>query len=102
MEGRDCGTVIAPNADIKIFLTASLKIRTKRRYEQSKDKNLKKEDIYRDLKERDMRDLKRKISPLKKADDAILIDNSDFNLKQTINIVKKLIFSRIPYLKIKK
>ena len=102
MEGRDCGTVIAPNADIKIFLTASLKIRTKRRYEQSKDKNHKKEDIYRELKERDMRDLKRKISPLKKADDAILIDNSDFNLKQTINIVKKLIFSRIPYLKIKK
>ncbi len=104
LEGRDCGTVIAPEAKVKIFLTASIKERAKRRFEQFKEakQNIQYRDVLKDLNERDVRDKKRKHSPLKKANDAILLDNTDFNFDETINIVKNIIFSRIPSLKKKR
>lgn len=101
LEGRDCGTVIAPNADVKIFLTANINVRANRRFKQvghKDDSNY--ENILMDLVERDKRDEGRKISPLKKAEDAILLDNTHNSLEETINIVKNIIFSKLPYLKI--
>ena len=102
LEGRDCGTVIAPQADIKIYITSDLNVRAKRRYDQYKaeNKEISFDDVYLDLSERDNRDKNRSISPLKKAEDAVEINNTTDNLKETINIVKNIIFSKIPYLKI--
>ena len=102
LEGRDCGTVIAPNANVKIFLTANINVRASRRFKQSNNKtndsNYK--NTLKDLLERDKRDENRKISPLKKAEDSILVDNTNNSLEETINIVKNIIFSKLPYLKI--
>jgi cytidylate kinase len=101
LEGRDCGTVIAPEANLKIFLTADISVRAKRRYEQFVEdkRNISYEQVLKDLNDRDRRDKNRKHSPLKKAEDAVTIDNTKYNFEETINIVKKLIFSRIPTLK---
>ena len=101
LEGRDCGTVIAPNANVKIFLTADINVRANRRFKQVNYKNnVTYENILIDLVERDKRDESRKISPLKKAEDAILLDNTHNSLEETINIVKNIIFSKLPNLKI--
>ena len=101
LEGRDCGTVIAPNAHVKIFLTANINVRANRRFKQvSKKNDINYQNILMDLVTRDKRDEGRKISPLKKAEDAILLDNTHNSLEETINIVKNIIFSKIPYLKI--
>jgi len=100
LEGRDCGTVIAPNANVKIFLTADINVRANRRFKQVNYKNnVTYENILIDLVERDKRDESRKISPLKKAEDAILLDNTRNSLEETINIVKNIIFSKLPNLK---
>ena len=104
LEGRDCGTVIAPNADLKIFLTADVNERASRRFKQlsKKEKNLSYEKIYNDLLNRDARDKNRTLSPLRKAEDAYLVDNTKYTFEETINIVKNIIFSKIPTLKINK
>ncbi len=101
LEGRDCGSVVAPEADLKFFLIASLNVRAKRRFNQFvKDKkNISYEQVLSDLRERDVQDKNRKHSPLQKAKGAVVIDNSDYNFEETINIVKNTIFSRIPSLK---
>ena len=101
LEGRDCGTVIAPNADVKFFLTAHLEIRAKRRYQQLivKDKTIIYDNVLMDLKTRDNNDITRKNSPLKKAEDAIEINCSSKDIKETIIIVKKFILSKLPYFK---
>ena len=103
LEGRDCGSVVAPKADLKFYLTASLKVRAERRFNQFiKDKkDISYEQVLSDLRERDVQDKNRKHSPLQKFKDAVVIDNSDYNFKETINIVKNIIFSRIPTLKSK-
>ena len=101
LEGRDCGTVIAPNADVKFFLTAKLEIRAKRRHQQIliKNKKIKYENVLKDLAIRDRNDISRKISPLVKARDAIEIDCSSTDIEETIMIVKKFILSKLPYFK---
>ncbi|OGL42363.1 MAG: cytidylate kinase [Candidatus Schekmanbacteria bacterium RIFCSPHIGHO2_02_FULL_38_11] len=78
MDGRDIGTVVFPDAEIKFFLDASLKVRSKRRYLEQKEKGLKSslKDTIRKVEKRDHNDSRRKIAPLKKADDAIYIDTS--------------------------
>ena len=103
LEGRDCGSVVAPKADLKFYLTASLKVRAERRFNQFvKDKkDISYEQVLSDLRERDVQDKNRKHSPLQKPKGAVVIDNSDYNFKETINIVKNIIFSRIPTLKSK-
>lgn len=104
LEGRDCGTVIAPNANLKIFMSASLEVRAKRRVLQLEGNRQKTnyEKVFDELKRRDQRDIQRNFSPLKKAESAFEIDSTNLNLGDTINIVKKLIFSKLPYLKMKK
>ncbi|MDA9707856.1 (d)CMP kinase [Alphaproteobacteria bacterium] len=101
LEGRDCGSVVAPKADLKFYLTASLKVRAERRFNQlTKDnKDISYEQVLSDLRERDIQDKNRKHSPLQKPKGAVVIDNSDYKFEQTINIVKNIIFSRIPTLK---
>ncbi|HHG74936.1 MAG TPA: (d)CMP kinase [Persephonella sp.] len=95
IEGRDTGTVIFPDADIKFFLTASAEVRAERRYRELKEKglNVNYDRILREVKERDRLDKTRKESPLKPAEDAVIIDTSDKDIdqvfRQLIDIIKK-------------
>ena len=83
MDGRYIGTVVMPNAEIKIFLTAAPETRAMRRFDQL-GRSVPFENILEDLKKRDYQDTHREIAPLKMASDAILIDNSDISLEQTV------------------
>lgn len=88
LDGRDIGTVVLPNADFKFFLTASPEARAMRRYEEFKDfKSDTYEEVLEDIKRRDYYDSHREISPLVKADDAILIDSTELNLEETTNLI---------------
>ena len=84
MDGRDIGTVVFPDAAIKIFLTASLEVRAERRYRELIEKGMAAEfnEVLKNLEKRDQIDSNREDSPLKKADDAILLDNSEMTLEQ--------------------
>lgn len=86
MDGRDIGTVVFPDAELKIFLTADVEVRSKRRYEELKNKGHKVdyEEVKSNLVERDHIDSTREHSPLKKADDAIIVDNSNLNLEDQL------------------
>jgi len=85
MDGRDIGTAVFPNADLKIFLTADAKIRAERRYNElvGKGDNVTFEEVYKNLTERDEIDSTRKINPLKQAEDAYLVDNSELSQDET-------------------
>ena len=87
MDGRDIGTNILPDADVKIYLTASVETRAKRRYDELKEKG---EDcdlnqIAQDIKERDERDMNRETAPLRKAEDAILVDSSHMSIPEVVS-----------------
>ena len=86
MDGRDIGTQVLPDADLKIYLTANPEVRAKRRYAELLEKGMDAdfEKIKADIVERDHRDMTREISPLKKAEDAILLDTSEFEIEQSI------------------
>ena len=101
LEGRDCGSVVAPKATLKLYLIAKLKVRAERRYNQfvKEKKDISYEQVLNDLRERDVQDKNREYSPLQKPKGAVVIDNSDYSFEETINIVKNIIFSRIPSLK---
>ena len=92
-DGRDMGTVIFPDAKLKIFLTASAEIRAERRYKQLKEKgesvNLTR--LRREIKARDLRDKSRNIAPLRPAEDAVIIDSSELNIDEVFNKVVSLI-----------
>jgi cytidylate kinase len=89
MEGRDIGTVIMPDAELKIFLTASPKNRAQRRLGdlEKKGVNISLEELIEEIKKRDKQDSERKIAPLKQADDAVLLDNTELNLAQTADFI---------------
>lgn len=97
MDGRDIGTVVLPNADIKIFLTASIEERAKRRYNDliKRDKNIKFQDVLNDVKQRDYNDSSRAIAPLKPADDAIIVDTTGESLEQSVERLLSLIKEKI-------
>ena len=84
MDGRDIGTVVMPDADVKIYLTASSEVRARRRVLELEAKGEKPdfEEVKRDIEERDYRDMHREISPLKQADDAVLVDTSDMSIEE--------------------
>ncbi|MBO7069153.1 MAG: (d)CMP kinase [Bacteroidaceae bacterium] len=84
MDGRDIGTVVFPNAELKIFVTASDEIRAKRRYDEltAKGEKCNMEDILANIRERDRIDSTRAVSPLRKADDAIILDNSNMSIAE--------------------
>ena len=93
MDGRDIGTVVLPNADVKIYLTASSSVRAKRRYDELIAKGEKADlaTIEADIIERDNRDMTREISPLKQADDAVLVDSSYMTIDEVVQTVVDLI-----------
>lgn len=90
MEGRDIGTTVFPNADVKIYLDATPEERAKRRVLQNKEKGIESsyEEVLENIKDRDKRDSTREIAPLKKADDAIYVDSTNLNIEQ---VVEKII-----------
>ena len=94
MDGRDIGTVVLPDADVKIFLTASLKVRALRRFEELKFKgfNVNSSDVLKEIKARDLNDVKRKIAPLKIAKDAIIVNNDNLTLEQSVERVESFIY----------
>ena len=93
MDGRDIGTVVLPNAQVKIFLTASPECRAKRRYDEyiAKGKQENYEEILESIKQRDYNDSHRAIAPLKAADDAVLVDTSDDTPQQSVERIVKII-----------
>lgn len=93
MDGRDIGTTVFPNADIKIFITASAEIRAKRRFleYEREGKTIPFDEVLANVIERDHIDSTREYSPLRKADDAILLDNSNLNLEETVAAALKII-----------
>lgn len=97
MDGRDIGTTILPDAEVKIYLTASSLTRARRRYlelqEKGIDCNL--EEIQKDIEERDERDMNRTVSPLKQAEDAVLVDSSDMTIEQVVSHVLEIYHSRV-------
>lgn len=96
MDGRDIGTTVFPNAELKIFMTASTEVRTQRRYDEmvSKGETPDWEAVKANLLERDYIDSHREVSPLARADDAFVLDNSDMTLKEEVVWVEGLIHGR--------
>ena len=97
MDGRDIGTVVLPNANPKIYLTASSKVRAKRIFDEltAKGEKCDIDTIEKDIIERDYQDMHREISPLKQADDAILVDTSDMTIEQVEEHILKLCRERM-------
>ncbi|MBQ7955379.1 MAG: (d)CMP kinase [Lachnospiraceae bacterium] len=92
MDGRDIGTCVLPNANVKIYLTASVEVRAKRRYDEltAKGETWDLEEIKKEIAERDHRDMTREISPLRQAEDAILLDTSYMGIEEVINAIMKI------------
>ena len=93
MDGRDIGTCVLPDADVKVYLTASSAVRAKRRYNELKEKGTAcdLDEIEKDIIDRDYRDMHRENSPLKQADDAVLLDSSDMTLKEVVDTIVSMI-----------
>ena len=89
MDGRDIGTCVLPNAQLKIFLTASVEVRAKRRYDElaAKGEQCNLAEIEKDISERDYRDMHREIAPLKAAEDAVMLDSSDLNIDEVVEAI---------------
>ena len=98
MDGRDIGTVVLPRANVKIFLTASVEIRAKRRYDELVAKGTKTDlnKIIEEIRQRDQQDITRPIAPLKQAKDAVLVDTSDMDINAVIATLRKTIKEKIP------
>lgn len=92
MDGRDIGTCVLPHADVKVYLTASVETRAKRRYQelQEKGEDCNLEEIAHDIEERDRRDMTREIAPLKQAEDAVLVDSSDMTIAEVVKTIADL------------
>ena len=92
MDGRDIGTCVLPDADVKIYLTASSTVRAKRRFEEltAKGETPDFASIKADIIERDERDMKREISPLRQADDAVLVDTSELSIEEVVEKILEI------------
>lgn len=92
MDGRDIGTCVLPEADVKVFLTASVETRARRRYDELQEKGVScdLEEIKADIRERDERDMTRETAPLRQADDAVLIDSSDMTIPEVTAAIAEL------------
>lgn len=92
MDGRDIGTCVLPDADVKVYLTASVRTRAKRRYDEltAKGEVCDLEEIARDIEERDERDMNRETAPLKQAEDAVLVDSSDMTIDEVVKTIASL------------
>ena len=92
LDGRDIGTTVLPHADVKIFLTASVHTRALRRFKEMTEKNpgMTLEEVEKDIRKRDWQDSHREVSPLKQAEDAVLLDNSRLTLEETAKAIMKI------------
>ncbi len=92
MDGRDIGTCVLPDADVKIYLTASVDTRAKRRFEELQEKGMACDlaEIRRDIEERDARDMNRETAPLRQAEDAVLVDSSDMAIDEVVEAIAGL------------
>lgn len=97
MDGRDIGTVIMPDAQVKIFLISSSSARAERRFQELSDKGISTnlESVLADINQRDKNDSSRSSAPLKKADDAVILDNSDYEFSETLSKALEIIESKI-------
>ena len=97
MDGRDIGTVVLPNAQVKIFLTASPEVRARRRHLELMEKGISDsyEKVLADMKQRDLQDSTRAIAPLKQAKDAVLLDTSDMTLEESVAAMKAIIEEKL-------
>ena len=93
MDGRDIGTVVLPDAQVKIFLTASAEVRAKRRYDEliEKGQTVEYQDVYEDMLKRDYNDMNRATAPLKQADDALLADTSALTFDESLELLIKMV-----------
>ncbi len=91
MDGRDIGTVVLPNADLKVFLTASAEERANRRFREMTDSTVTYEQVLEDIKQRDYNDMNRKTAPLKQAEDAVLLDTTEMTMEQVIDKLTSMI-----------
>ena len=93
MDGRDIGTVVLPNATVKIYLTASAEVRAERRYKElcEKGESVTFKEVYDDMVQRDYNDMNREIAPLKRADDAVLADTSDLDFEQSLELILNIV-----------
>ena len=93
MDGRDIGTCVLPDANVKVYLTASTGCRAKRRYDElsAKGEDCNLEEIEADIRERDERDMTREFSPLRQAEDAVLVDSSDMTVEEVIGKIISLV-----------
>lgn len=92
MDGRDIGTCVLPNAEVKIYLTASSATRAKRRYDEltEKGETCDLDAIQKDIEDRDYRDMNRETSPLRQAEDAVLVDSSDLTIDEVVEVIRKI------------
>ena len=91
MDGRDIGTVVLPNADLKVFLTASAEERANRRFKEMTDSDVTYEQVLEDIKQRDYNDMNRKTAPLRQAEDAVLLDTTEMTMEQVIEKLTSMI-----------
>lgn len=97
MDGRDIGTVVLPNADIKIFLTSSAEVRAQRRFDELSAKGITTtfDEVLKDIEYRDYQDTHREVAPLKQAEDAVLVDTSNLNLEESLDYICSIIVAKI-------
>ena len=97
MDGRDIGTVVLPNADVKIFLTASAEVRAQRRYAELQAKGAKDryEQVLADIQRRDHQDSTRAIAPLKQAKDAVLVDTSSLDIDAAVEAIRRIVQEKV-------
>lgn len=97
MDGRDIGTCVLPNAQVKIYLTASSEARADRRYKEliQKGDKVTYDEVLADIIRRDENDMNRAVSPLRQAQDAVLLDTSDLNIEQSVEAIKKIVREKI-------
>ena len=97
MDGRDIGTVVLPNAEVKIYLTASSEVRAKRRYDELIAKGMECDlaTLQKEIEERDYRDMNREVSPLKKAEDAVELDTSYMTIQEVVEAMQKIVAEKV-------
>lgn len=97
MDGRDIGTTILPHADVKIYLTASSATRAQRRCRELEEKGIacNLQEIQKDIEERDMRDMNREISPLRQAEDAVLVDSSEMGIEEVVKAILQVYHTKV-------
>lgn len=101
MDGRDIGTVVLPDAELKIYLTAAVEVRAQRRFLELQQKGVEAvfEDVLEEMKLRDWQDMNREVAPLKKADDAIVVDSSEIGFEETFQVMCDLVIKELSLVK---